>query len=290
MIEHIKVEGFKAVPHLETTLLMQTHGKCLAFSKEKPNVIVGPNGSGKTALLNALSMLTLTYYTDTSNFDRGYLAMQDADLFWLGEEKEWWRLRDNIFLKGLSARSDLAPALYYRPNRLPGNEDGIAHAMCMGYSREAKDMIELVRNKSSGQRSQNVQQLLREVLQGKRLQYTWNHWGARKEPVPIDPMVYTGDGDTKHNAMLAYYSSRNESGIHTILLDEPEQSLDARAELELWHSLVATDPALNQVICATHSIYPLLHKAKFNIIETVPGYVESVLSLLSLGQPSSSPV
>lgn len=279
MIEHIKFEGFQAVPYLESTLFMQAHNNALAFSKEKPNVIVGPNGSGKSALLTALSMLTLTYYTDTSNFDRGYLAMQDADLFWLDPEPERWR-RNITFLKGLSARSDMAPALYYRPNRLPGNEEGLTHSMCMGYSEQAHSMIAMVHNKSSGQRSQNVQVLLREVLQGKRLKYTWNHWGARKVPLDIPPGVYTGDGDAKHNALLAYFSTRNEDGVHTILLDEPEQSLDARAEIELWHALAETNPALNQIICATHSIYPMLHLDKFNVIETVPGYVESVLSLL----------
>jgi predicted ATPase len=63
-------------------------------------------------------------------------------------------------------------------------------------------------------------------------------------------------------------------------MDEPEQSLDALAELVLWRQIAAADMSKMQVIVATHSLYPLMHPEKFNIIEAVPGYSESVMQLL----------
>jgi len=66
-----------------------------------------------------------------------------------------------------------------------------------------------------------------------------------------------------------------------ILMDEPEQSLDVKAEAQLWSSLSKADCAKMQIIVATHSMYPLLHKDNFNLIEAEDGFVDEVLALMA---------
>lgn len=275
MITHLEVKNFNAVPYLETTKLMQLHGSKLEFSTVKPNVIVGPNGSGKSALVDALSMLTLTYFEDTSTYDPHYINSTDSDKFW-SKERASWR-DDHRFLAGLDAETDLAPALYYRPNRIPGNEKSIAHAMMTGYFTEAKAYGMLTDSKSSGERSKAIQQLLHAVLEGNRtIEYTHNRWGDPDKLTKIDPRYYSGDLDFKRNAFINYYKNRKHDGMPLVLLDEPEQALDTLAEVRLWQSIAGMDCTRNQLICASHSIYPFLHPEKFNIIEAVPDYVANV--------------
>lgn len=275
MITQLEVKNFKAVPYLETSLLMQLHGSKVEFSLTKPNVIVGPNGSGKSALIDTLSMLTLTYFEDTSTYDPHYINSKDSDKFW-STRGESWR-DDHRFLDGLVAETDLAPAIYYRPNRIPGNEQSIAHAMCTGYFTEAKAYGMLTDSKSSGERSRTIQQLLLDVLAGNRtVEYTHTRWGDPDKLTKIDHRFYSGDLDFKRNAFIKYYKNRKHDGLPLVLLDEPEQALDALAEVRLWQAISNMDCTRNQLICASHSIYPFLHPEKFNIIESTPDYVANV--------------
>ena len=71
-----------------------------------------------------------------------------------------------------------------------------------------------------------------------------------------------------------------ETAVPLILMDEPEQSLDARAEGSLWAAIANADCSTMQIIVATHSLYPMLNKDKFNIIETETGFVAEVRRLL----------
>jgi energy-coupling factor transporter ATP-binding protein EcfA2 len=128
MINSISVfDKFDAVPYLATSDLMRKHGGEIKFSDQKPNVIVGPNGSGKSALLKALSLLTLTHYLPESTLNSEYTQNSvDGEKYW-SRENPW--SRDYRFLAGLVAIEDKAPAFYYRPNHIPGNESCPTHAM-----------------------------------------------------------------------------------------------------------------------------------------------------------------
>lgn len=283
MITSITPKGFRAVSYLETAKIMEGRD-CIEFSTDKPNVIVGPNGSGKSALLNTLSMLTLTYYMDVSTFDQHYINMSDSDLFWLPPivaDTDRWRWRDDRlpYLHGLQYEGQLVPTLYYRPNRLPGNEHDVAHAMCMGYSEPARAMGALIRNKSSGQKSQAIQQRLLDVLSGaERLKFETYRFGDPNKLEKIDRQFYSGDIPFKTNTFKQYYLSRVEDGRQLVIMDEPEQSLDLEAEIKLWHAIHNKADHV-QVICATHSLYPILNPQHFNIIETVAGYTDRVRAL-----------
>jgi len=282
MLTELSVNEFTAVPYLETAPLMQTHGKELTFSRAKPNVVVGPNGSGKTALLNTLAIRFLTYFANQSTLDRRYVLDVDARAWWTRTDP--WR-DEYVWLKGLVCRTDNAPALYYRPGHVPGNEPTIADAMMGVYWEEAQEYARLVERKSSGEQNQAVLGKIMDALEGKELpaKYAYMNWDFGTEPKDrskLHTFGYAGDMYYKAEVLKALYRPTADA-VPLILMDEPEQSLDTRAEAQLWACISKADCKKMQIIAATHSMYPLMHMNKFNIIETQTGYVEEVLELMA---------
>jgi hypothetical protein len=278
MLKKLTAKGFTGVPYLETSQLMVNHGGSLTFSTKKPNVIVGPNGAGKSALLTALSIRFLAYFTGISAFDKKYTSLESAsEAFWGPSAQSWYGGRDK-YLPGLDCDSDNAPVLYYRPNHLPGNERSIATAMMCGYFDEAKAYAHLTEKKSAGQAHLAVMARIMTALAGEGLpvRYGYDAWGFGPEPRELR-LHAQGVYDWDHQAeALKRLFSPAPKWRPMILMDEPEQSLDALAESSLWKAIAAADPAKVQVIVATHSVYPILNPGKFNLIEAVPGYAESV--------------
>jgi ABC-type cobalamin/Fe3+-siderophores transport system ATPase subunit len=279
MIESLSVKDFTAVPYLETSQLMQNHGGKLRFSMTKPNALVGPNGSGKSALLQALALRFLAFQTGESALDGKYISGHDADCYWFKEN--YWG-HDFQYLKGLTCKSDGAAALYYRPGHIPGNEDGITEAMMMGYFEEAKAYARLVEKKSSGQQAQAVQLKIQELLAQPepKLAFKFMNWSRGTVPLDLDRRDSFGrsaasDNDYKAEVLRAL-TSQKESTVPLVMMDEPEQSLDALAEMKLWTQLRGVDSTKVQLIVATHSLYPLLNPKHFNLIETVPGFIKEV--------------
>jgi energy-coupling factor transporter ATP-binding protein EcfA2 len=279
MISHLLARNFKAVPHLETSQLMQTYPEGVYFSKDKPNVIVGPNGTGKSALLQALSMKTLTHFYPSSSFDDNYVRGNDCEDFW--EQTGWSFERQYTFLPGLACESDFAPALYYRPQHIPGNCDFAAEAFASGYYEEAREYDELTDDKSSGQQSQALLSRIETALSGDltELKYRYMHWTYDSEPRNPEGRNWGSDNSKAEN-LKRQYGQADSKALPVIMMDEPEQSLDARAEALLWKQIAGADAGRMQIIVATHSLYPLLHPEKFNLIETVPGYAEDVRAML----------
>lgn len=279
MISTLQAKGFKAVPYLETSLLMASHPKGLKFSRSKPNVIVGPNGAGKSALLSALALQTLSFFTGESSFDDNFVIGGDSDTYW-GKVGASWS-REYEYLPGLTCTTDNAPALYYRPGHIPGNECTITHAMMTGYFNEARAHADLVKAKSSGQQSQALLQKLQTALAGDPASVKFRHvnWRAGKAPKVLDNRHHC-DFEYRAEVLKKRYPLDSPDAMPVLLLDEPEQSLDAKAEVLLWKQIEAVDNAQVQVIVATHSLYPLMHPKSFNLIEAVPGYVEQVQALI----------
>lgn len=284
MITNLKVTSLKSVPHLATSQLMQLHQFRLDFSQDKPVVIVGPNGVGKSALLTALALRTLTYFTGTSELDRHYLGT--------GRDEFWHRARtwgnDYEFLSGLSVSTDNAPALYFRPGHIPGNDESVTASMMCGYGAQAKAYGMLTRNRSSGQQGQALLAHLLAVLRGKQtidgygVSNEWRYGLTPKAPdasYGSNPMPW----DYQANKLLELIAiPAGTTPKPLVLMDEPEQSLDALAELDLWNAIEHTDCEKLQVIVATHSLYPFLHPEKFHIIEGVAGYSAIVRKALGL--------
>lgn len=278
MLKTLSVAGFKAVPYLETSALMKRAGGKLKFSSSKPNVIVGPNGAGKTALMETLALRFLAQLTGESCLDGKYISGHDSEPLWSCTAS--WR-NDWAFLKGLEVVTDNAPARYYRPNHVPGNETSITHAMMCGYFEQAKAFGALTKDKSSGQQSQALQRSLLKTLAGEELPRTYPllNWSGGREPRELRGH-FTTSYDHQAEALKALFA-KVDGGVPLVLMDEPEQSLDAKAELQLWQAISRADCSQMQIVVATHSLYPLLHRKKFNLIEAVDGYVDEVLALVA---------
>lgn len=279
MFKSLHAKDFKAVPHLESSLLMQSHPKGIKFSATKPNVVVGPNGAGKSALLSALALQTLSFYAGVSAFDSNYTGRtREGETYW---EREGGWGRKFVFLPGLTCKTDLGPALYYRPGHIPGNDDSITASMMCGYFNEAREYGQLVENKSSGQQSQALLEKLQRVLAGdlSEMGYRYMNWNAGTDIRDMSNARWASDFDYHAETLKAQYANTAEAQP-VLLLDEPEQSLDAKAELALWKQIAQADTGRVQVIVATHSLYPLMHPEKFHLIEAVPGYAKEVQALL----------
>lgn len=281
MLKKINFADFKAVPWLASSQLAQTHNSALKFSTKRPNVIVGPNGAGKSALLTSLAIRFLAYFTGQSAFDCKYTKCHESECWWTNAHRygnEW------TFLSGLKMDTDNAPALYYRPNHIPGNEEGATMAMMTGYFEEAKAYAQATERMSSGQANQAMLERVVTALEGRGLPdaYEFKNWSFGAEPRDLFEQQhrrgYTGPWEYKAEVLKKLLVPAS-GAIPLILMDEPEQSLDARAQAKLWRTIAAADCSKMQVVIATHSIFPLLHPKCFNIIEAEAGFVQQVLDL-----------
>lgn len=282
MLSELNANNFAAVPYLETSSLMKTHGKKLMFSTSKPNVVVGPNGSGKTALLDTLAIRFLTYFSGESTLDRRYVLDVDARTWWT---KSHIGTDEYVWLNGLTCQTDNAPALYYRPSHVPGNEPTIADAMMGEYWEQAQEYAKLVERKSSGEQNQAILARIIQALEGGELPTTyahmnWDFGSSARDVSKLDTFAYGRDAYLKAEILKALYRPASNA-IPLILMDEPEQSLDVKAEAQLWSSIAKADCRRMQIIAATHSLYPLIHRNSFNLIETEAGFVDAVLELLA---------
>jgi energy-coupling factor transporter ATP-binding protein EcfA2 len=280
MIRTIFAKNCTAVPYLETSQLMQSHPDGIAFSTDKPNVLVGPNGIGKSALMTAMAKLTFSYQTGVSALDNNYLETMLEPALWTRRRAGWDEVVE--FMAGLVVDTDFAPAAYYRPWHIPGNDEMVTAAMQCGYFKEAKAYARLVEKRSSGQGCSALLKRVFDVLDGDvstLQQYIQQNWSYGLKPVDLTKQRGVADyqyfvEEMKKRATLP------EQFLPVLLLDEPEQSLDARSALEFWRKVAAVDTSKVQVIAATHSLYPLLHPEQFNIVEATLGYADSVRALM----------
>jgi predicted ATPase len=281
MLKKLTVKDFSAVSYLAGSALIQAHGGTLKFSTKKPNVLVGPNGAGKSAVLTTLALRFLAYFTGQSAFDDNYTGGNDCDVWW-SNACRWGN--DWDYLKGLEVVTDNAPALYYRPNHNPGNEDNLTTAMMVGYFEQAKEFDRATAKKSSGQANQAMLDKVLKALDGEQLPSAMRYvnWSRGKELKDLEQMhasrSYVGPWDWRAEVLKKLMTAAN-GAAPLILMDEPEQSLDARAEAQLWRAIAKADCSRMQVIVATHSLFPLLHPKAFNIIEAEPGFAQQVLEL-----------
>ena len=280
MIFGIKVNDFKGVPYLETSQLMTEAEGQLIFSTTKPNVIVGPNGAGKSSLMKTLAMHTLSYELGYSNFDAKVVRDLDYDDMW--QSTIWGQKWE--YMPGCNVTSDMGPALYYEPSVIPGHDTSIAAAMMCGYFDQAKAYGGLIKNKSSGQGSMAVLQRITECLRGQPTSnaFTYENWSFGVDPIELDRDRYIGPWDYKAEVLKKLYGHHGAETKMTVLLDEPERSLDAINEINLWKLIQGADSSKVQIIVATHSLYPFMNSDKFHIIEAVPNYVRDVKKVLGL--------
>lgn len=280
MINHLAVQNFKAIPWLETSRLMDTHQKTVVFSTDRPNVIVGPNGAGKSALIESIALRFLAFLCGRSAIDGHYINGQDAQAWWENVGK--WT-REWAYLPGLSIDTDEGPIRYYRPNHIPGNDHSITAAMMCGYFNEAKTYAALTEDRSSGEKARAVLEEMVSMMKGEidlPAGYLRRGW---RDPLPAKQRKELWSGFEEEAIKADFLMKRAEQGAQgrpLLLMDEPEQSLDALAEARLWRTIEAADCDRMQIIVATHSLYPILHSERFHLIEATTGFVESVTELV----------
>lgn len=275
MIRSIGFENFTVMPHLEHTTLMQKHGQTVYFSNTKPNVVIGPNGSGKSTLLSVLAKQTLSEAVGVSAFDKMFL---EAEL-WAGNTRSEYG--PFTYLPGMTVDTDNAAAVYYRPAQLPGKSRFLAEALMRGYGEYANTYREKTHQKSSGQQGRALLETAYSVMETGNLSYDFN-WSYPTQKMPLESVKrYPLTPQHEYKAQILVNERLCESpGIPTILMDEPEQSLDTKEELALWKRLSEVDCSKVQVIVATHSLYPFMHPERFNLIEASTGYLEEVRALI----------
>lgn len=274
----VRANGFAAVPYLETSLLMTSQAGSVRLSTKKPNVIVGPNGAGKSAFLKALALRTLSELKGVTELDSRYLKYgSEAEAFWAISR---WP-REARFLPGLECDTRNARALYYRPELIPGDERCATTAMMCGYFESARAYMRRTEKKSSGQACRAQLETVGATLKTGLLPAAGRpeNWSYPTQPKKEAPSGYPDDRELQVRALQELVVEQ-PGAIPLVLLDEPEQSLDTRAELQLWADIAAVDCEKLQVIVATHSLYPLLNPKRFNIIEAEPGYAAAVRALL----------
>ncbi len=282
MLTKISIEPyFKAVDYLPHVKLMETHGSIIELSVTKPNVLVGPNGSGKSAFLRTLSLLTLSNLTGVTSLSDRYVSFNTKlwDLDGKSYSKNW------LFLEGLTFEGALNPTYYYRPGFIPNEERCLTTALMCGYEKEARKIEELTNKFSSGQAAKNMLSHLFELLyEPKERSSTHSTW---RYPTQSDKFKFQRGyvGDTEGQALaLVRHHELFETKHRLIIMDEPEQSLDAYQQALLWEHLRAVDCSETQLVIATHSAHPLLQADRFNLIETVPSYIQTARELLPIAK------
>jgi predicted ATP-dependent endonuclease of OLD family len=156
--------------------------------------------------------------------------------------------------------------------------------MMVGYFDEAKKYGMLTRDKSSGQQSRALLERVQDALEGNTSHIAYQHvnwnYGIELREMKDDVGFRYSETDFHAETLKRMRLSVENTAVPLVLMDEPEQSLDAKAEALLWRQIAAVDTSRLQVIVATHSLYPLLHPDRFNLIEAVPGYAADVRELL----------
>lgn len=151
--------------------------------------------------------------------------------------------------------------------------------MMVGYHHEARAHAALTENKSSGQKCISVlEDLSQAIAAGAPGRRPFINWDYSKKTIQQQGQYPLSAYEHKINLLFERHAKEADGLI--LLLDEPEQSLDALAEANMWESVLGSEHA--QVIAATHSIYPLMHADRFNLIEATPGYIDQVRTAYGL--------
>lgn len=242
--------------------------KTVAF-KPGLNILFGPNGCGKSTVLNILGL--------TMGATQGGISCVTEDLVhrtvdMLGAlPNPRTRTRKEMSDKiGLSVAHDGQPVLFCDPRQTVGLSGGaFDNDFFETGITEALDRNRL----SHGQRSLSRANAALGVLAGKLV--------FPKDVVHRVQKAHVNETWEKALTLLeARMAATIPKGQSTVLLDEPEANLSLLTQGNLWRLLANPDVAANyQVIVASHSPFAL-GIPHANYIEFEPGYVEKTLGLL----------
>jgi len=219
------------------------------------NIIYGPNGTGKSTLINALSILTHTWKTNWPKVTKDSISLFN---------------RPSGLADGLLLSHDGSPARYL-------GIDVPDFAPDTGVSVEKLTLKPLkgsegkaLGNMSHGQAS--VAKLIR-FLKAKpdRVRYVLTARKATKEWRPIFDVAVESLKNTS--------KQRGLPRQQVILLDEVDRSLDFAAQASVWKQLRALAPD-HQIIIASHSPFAV-NVPGAHYIETTEDYLKRSRAALS---------
>lgn len=209
------------------------------------NIIFGKNATGKSTLLQLLAM---TFHC----YDGGYPKVTQSSI-----AEIMGGLLDQERKKGYSVEHDGNLVFYINPDMEVGLKGG---------SFDNDFMAEGVQNLFNRNRSQGERSL------GKMTKIF-------EDMDKQDDVIYTFHEDCvndvwakklQHGLHILKNPTIGNTGRKTILIDEPERSMDFENEIKFW-GFIKRMAERDQVIVATHSPFALYTDANF--IQTTYGYI-----------------
>lgn len=216
------------------------------------NILWGRNASGKSTILELLAKWFHCYQGGRSLVT--YTSMRDME-----------KGIGGIVLDGAEVKHDGQSVVYYNPEKIVGTAGGQFDDDFM-----EEGIQSIFMKGSSGEHT--IHGIMRAVKQKPEETIPWN-----------ETKITHKSRAAFHSAMDATLASNSPSGHSTILLDEPDRSLDMDNAARLWDQLPKIPRKQRQLIVATHSPFALnIADAKY--IELTPGYLEKCRELFRIGE------
>lgn len=221
------------------------------------NIIVGPNGSGKSTIMQLLAQYFLCYQGGVQKLTRPACEF----LFERG-----------VPLNGYRVDHDGGPVMFFDSARKPGLD-----RVGFDYDFMTEGIQQLHTHGSHGE--QQLTQMTR-TLHG-----IFGEFPAF--PIPQHYQGLNGPGTPPSN-VVAHAKSLEGTGVGTVLLDEPENSLQIDRQYGLFLNLVRKPPKA-QVIVVTHSMFAY-RLPGVNYIETKPGFLKEARRIIEQAEIEFSPI
>lgn len=220
--------------------------------KPGANVLFGPNGSGKTTLLRIMGAFS------GCPEHGGWSGLPES--FTLDEKKRFpaCLIGAARLGPGVEAKVSWDGTATFMHLAAKSDEPMIAFGMPHDVLDDFEQVSVMMAKPSTGQgRAMRLGKVLRKV----KLE--------RPDLLALKPY----DHDGKGKRFLDYVKKLPRKGPHTLLLDEPERSLDADAQILFWKRLLPAMANELQVIVTSHSPFALF-VPDVNVVELEPGGVE----------------
>jgi len=222
------------------------------------NLIVGPNGSGKSSILKALATLTHCHQGGVPK-----VTNESIQVF----HRRWNKKTEKKVLDGMEIVTDGQPVHFFDPEATPGL---MAGGTAFDYDFGMVGIQDMFGPQSSSSGQAVLMRMGRILMAAKDLPA-----GAVVEEAA---RVYK-DEELWEVAKRGLEGTI-EKGQRTVLLDEPDRSLDLLNQVTVWAALHRWMPHI-QIIVASHN--PLAFgRKRAHYIETVKGYTEECEVALDL--------
>lgn len=266
MIEKIKflnnekVDKFSYVGNLTSIISMSGE---IEFKKGL-NIIVGPNGSGKTSILKAISHHLAANQSGFSIVTEKWLR----DMDWVKDDENVERLNSNF-----EVTHDGQPIVFGDPHRGTGlTNSGIDSEFYAEGLNETFNMSQ----ESNGEQNNRRNMPFLDILEGRKEFPNFFLTGINTDE--INDIWKNRFKEVQEKLMIG----KIPIGQQTILLDEPESGLGLLNQLLLWNKVLKNEEIAKkyQIILVSHSTESL-NIDHANYIELREGYLSACRDAMS---------